>query len=506
MNGDDRSIPLYVDLDGCLLRTDTLWESFAAALRANPVAGLFALFTLLQGRAALKRRLAAIGQADVASMPRNERFVGWLRAQRARGRRVVLATAADSALAVQAAQVAQVAQSGEAVQSGEATPDSREDALFDAVLSSDGARNLKGPNKLAAIRDHAGDAPFDYCGNGPEDVAIFAQARRAIVVGASPRVLAAARRESNVSEVFDARSPWPARARALLRAMRPHQWLKNLLVLVPLLTSFRVGEMPAFFDAALAFVSFSLAASSGYLLNDLLDLSADRRHPRKRLRPFAAGELSVRSGFAAAALLFVASIALAFAVGNTFVGWVLAYLAMTGAYSGFAKRVALLDVAALAGLYTVRVLAGGAAIGVEVSFWLLAFSVFLFFSLALVKRCGEIVAQLERDEATGGGRGYRVRDLPVLQALGIGASFAALVVLALYVQTPEVTQRYASPQLLWLMLVGLLILLGRMWLSTARGEMHDDPLVYAIEDRASRWTVGALLVLFAAAATLRLPF
>ncbi|MDT3677486.1 MAG: UbiA family prenyltransferase [Burkholderiaceae bacterium] len=500
MNGDDRSIPLYVDLDGCLLRTDTLWESFAAALRANPFAGLLALFALLQGRAALKRRLAAIGQTDVATMPRNERFVGWLRGQRARGRRVVLATAADAALAAEAAQAAQDA---EAVETARGDP---VDPLFDAVLASDGRRNLKGPNKLAAIREHAGDAPFDYCGNGPEDVAIFAQARRAIVVGASPRVLAAARRESTVLEVFDARPPWPARARAFLRAMRPHQWLKNLLVLVPLLTSFRVDEMPALLDAALAFVSFSLAASSGYLLNDLLDLSADRRHPRKRLRPFAAGELSVRSGFAAAALLFVVSIAIAFAVGNTFIGWVLAYLVMTGAYSGFAKRIALLDVAALAGLYTVRVLAGGAAIGVEVSFWLLAFSVFLFFSLALVKRCGEIVAQLERDEATVGGRGYRVGDLPVLQALGIAASFAALVVLALYVQTSEVTERYASPQLLWLMLVGLLILLGRMWLSTARGEMHDDPLVHAIEDRASRWIVGALLVLFAAAATLRLPF
>ncbi len=491
MNGDDRSVPLYVDLDGCLLRTDTLWESLAAALRADPVSGVLALFALLQGRAALKRRLAAIGRADVASMPRHERFLGWLRGQRARGRRLVLATAADSALAVQAA---------------ETTCSDAGGALFDEVLSSDGRRNLKGPEKLAAIREHAGGAPFDYCGNGPEDVPIFARARRAVVVGASARVLEAARRESTVLEVFDARAPWWASMRTWLRALRPHQWLKNLLVLVPLLTSFRVDELPAFAEAMLAFVAFSLAASSGYLLNDLLDLAADRRHPRKRARPFAAGELSVRSGFAAAAVLFVFSIALAFAVGPAFVAWVLAYLVMTGAYSGFAKQIALLDVAALAGLYTVRVLAGGAAIGVTVSFWLLAFSVFLFFSLALVKRCGEIVAQLERDEATGSGRGYRVGDLPVLQALGIGASFAALVVLALYVQTPDVTERYASPQLLWLMLVGLLILLGRMWLATARGEMHDDPLVHAIEDRASRWLVGTLLVLFAAAATLRLPF
>ncbi len=489
MNGDDRSVPLYVDLDGCLLRTDTLWESFAAALRADPFAALLALLALLQGRAALKRRLATIGRVDVASMPRNERFAGWLSAQHAAGRRLVLATAADAALAAQAAEAAQAG-----------------GTLFDAVLASDGRRNLKGPDKLAAIREHAGETAFDYCGNGSEDVEIFARARRAIVVGASARVLAAARRESTVHEVFDAREPWPSRLRTWLRAVRPHQWLKNLLVLVPLFTSFRVDEPAAFAEAALAFVAFSLAASSGYLLNDLLDLDADRRHPRKRARPFAAGELSVRSGFAVAALLFGASLALAFAVNPTFFGWVLVYLAMTGVYSGFAKRFALLDVAALAGLYTVRVLAGGAAIGVDVSFWLLAFSVFLFFSLALVKRCAEIVAQLERDEATGDGRGYRTGDLPVLQALGIAASFAALVVLALYVQTPDVTERYASPQLLWLMLVGLLILLGRMWLSTARGEMHDDPLVYAIQNRASRWIVGALLVLFAAAATLRLPF
>ncbi len=490
MTAENRSVPLYVDLDGCLLRTDTLWESFAAALRTRPAAALFALLALLQGRAVLKRRLAAIGHPDVASMPRHERFVAWLREQRGAGRRLVLATAADAALATRASETTTAACGG---------------GLFDAVLASDGRENLKGPRKLAAIRDSAAGAPFDYCGNGPEDVGIFEQARGAIVVGASARVLGAARRRARVLEVFEPRPPLRRRLLSALRAMRPYQWLKNTLVLVPLLTSFRLDEPLAFGEAALAFVAFSLAASSGYLLNDLLDLAADRAHPRKRERPFAAGELSVRSGFAGAALLFVASIALALAVGPAFVAWVLVYLAMTGAYSGFAKRIALLDVATLAGLYTVRVLAGGAAIEVPVSFWLLAFSVFLFFSLALVKRCGELVAQLEREEHTGAGRGYRVSDLSVLQTLGISTSCAALVVLALYVQTPEVTQRYASPQILWLMLVAVLILLGRLWLATARGLMHDDPLVYAIRDRASRWLVAVLLVLFAAAATLQLP-
>lgn len=491
MSGEDRSVPLYVDLDGCLLRTDTLWESFAAALRADPVGALLALPTLSQGRAALKRRLATIGRPDVESMPRHERFVEWLRTERARGRRLVLATAADAALAEQAART---------------TRSGSGDEIFDAVLSSDGRHNLKGPNKLAAIRAHAGDAPFDYCGNGPEDIAIFARARRAIVVGASPRVLAAARRESRVSEVFDPRAPWSTRLRAWLRAVRPHQWLKNTLVLVPLLASFRVAEALAVADALLAFVAFSLAASSGYLLNDLLDLAADRLHPRKRARPFASGELAVRSGFPMSAALLGGAIVVAASVGVGLVAWVLVYLMMTGVYSGFAKRIAMLDVAVLAGLYTVRVLAGGAAIGVEVSFWLLAFSVFVFFSLALVKRCGELVAQIEREEQTAEGRGYRSTDLPILQSLGVAASCAALVVLALYVQTPEVALRYTSPQLLWLMLVGLLILLGRLWLATARGEMHDDPLVFVAEDRASQWIGAALLALFAAAATFRWPF
>ncbi len=481
----DRDVPLYVDLDGSVVRTDTLWESFASALRRDPLGALVALAALFSGRAALKRRLAALGAPDIEMLPLNEMLAAWLREQAATGRRIVLATAADRGLA-------------EAV-AGRL-------GLFDHVLASDGRRNLKGREKLAAIREDAAGAPFDYCGNGPEDVEIFAAARQAVVVGAPARVEREARRRAEVARVLD-RKPGPAqRLRAWVGALRPHQWLKNLLVLIPLLTSFSVDQPQLVRDAILAFVSFSLAASSGYLLNDLLDLAADRRHPRKRERAFAAGRLSVRSGFAGSALLLIVSLAIAFAVGERFAAVVLLYLAMTAAYSGLAKRIALLDVATLAGLYTVRVLAGGAATGIPVSFWLLAFSVFLFFSLALLKRCGELVAQLEREEDTGKGRSYGVSDLSVLQSLGIATSCAALVVLALYVQDPDVTRRYASPQLLWLMLFGLLIWLGRLWLDTARGRMHDDPLVYALRDRGSRWLLGGLLALFGLAAVVRLPY
>lgn len=482
---EDVEVPLYVDLDGCLLRTDTLWESFAGALQSRPVAALAALGSLVAGRAALKRRIAAFGEYDVETMPRHETLLAWLREQRAVGRRLVLATATDRTLAQAAA---------ESIAQTEGLD------LFDGVLASDGRTNLKGRSKLEAIRRDAQGERFDYCGNGPEDIAIFAEARHAIVAGASERVLAAARRSADVVEVFDRQPGLGQKARSWLQAVRPHQWLKNLLVLVPLLASFRVDELQSLALALMGVASFSLAASSGYVLNDLLDLAADRRHPRKRDRPFAAGTLSVRSGFAGTVALLIVSLAVALFVGAEFAFWVLFYLAVTGVYSGLARRIALLDVATLAGLYTVRVLAGGAAIGVEVSFWLIAFSVFMFFSLALVKRCGELVARIDREEQTGEGRGYRITDLPVLQTLGIATSCASLLVLALYVHDPDVERRYASPRILWLMLVGFLIWIGRLWLDTARGRMTDDPLVYALRDHASRWILAALLLLFAAAA------
>ncbi len=471
-------VPLFVDLDGTLIASDTLWESFAAGWRVDPVATVLGVMGLWRGRALLKQQMAAAGSLDVSLLPYREPFVAWLREQREKGRRIVLATAADSSMAQAVADHLQ---------------------LFDDVLASDGVRNLKGLRKLEAIRAVAGGA-FDYCGNGPEDLAILRAARQAIVVGAGAGVIRRARHAGNVQAVLE---PSPSTLRSLpawIDAMRPHQWLKNLLLLVPLVTSFRVDEIALFSAAVFAMISFSLGASAGYLVNDLLDLAADRRHPRKRGRPFASGLLPISGGFALAALLLAGSLGLGFAISRALGAWVVIYLLMTFGYTLFVKRVPVLDVAMLAGLYTVRILAGGAAIGVDVSFWLLSFSVFLFFSLALVKRCGELVSRVVRDEDTGQGRGYTVSDLTVLQPLGIATSVAAVLVLALYVNTPEVARRYASPQLLWLMLTALLIWLGRLWLATARGQMHDDPLVYAIESPDSRWLVAAMFATYAVAA------
>ncbi len=467
--------PIFVDLDGTLLRSDMLWESFASALRLAPLRLLHALGSLPLGRgkAAFKEAVAALGPVDAQTLPYREKLVTWIRERRREGRRIVLATAADRSFAQAIA-----AHLG----------------IFDAVLASDGERNLKGKEKLAAIRESVGDAPFDYCGNGAEDVPIFAAARTAIVVAASARVMARAQASGNADLRFCATGT--GRIRNWLRALRPYQWAKNLLVLVPLFTSFHYDDAGAVGAAVMAVVAMSLAASAGYLVNDLLDMQADRLHPRKRLRPFAAGEIGVSHGFFGAAALVVLALLIAASISFGLAGWVLTYLCATIAYSFFIKRLPVFDVVTLAGLYTLRIAAGGSAVGVEVSFWLFAFSIFVFLSLALVKRCGELVLARERGEQTGAGRGYKIEDLGTLQPLGVAASCASVLVLALYVRLPEVSDRYASPEMLWGALVALLIWLARLWIDTGRGQMHDDPLVHALRDPTSRWLVAAIGVSF----------
>jgi 4-hydroxybenzoate polyprenyltransferase/phosphoserine phosphatase len=471
-------VPLYVDLDGTLLRGDLLWEGFAGALRAAPLAAVAALGALASGRAHLKRRIAQTSALDMGLLPWRTEFTHWLADQARLGRRIVLATAADRTVAQQVAD---------------------HFGFFSAVLASEPGRNLKGPSKLAAIQAEVGEGPFDYCGNGPEDLPIFAAARAAIVVGGDTSVLRRARRMARVEQVFgDEKAP----RHAWLHALRPHQWLKNLLVGIPLLTSFRFGDPVAAMTVLGAFVAFCLAASAGYLINDLLDMQSDRRHPRKRRRPLASGVLAPARAVAMAAGLLAGALALSVALRPVLLAWIALYLMLTVLYSLQLKRQALVDVATLALLYTVRILAGGAAAAVPVSFWLLAFSLFLFFSLALVKRCAELVAGRDRAESTAHGRGYTVADLPVLLALGVATSVAAVLVFALFARAPEVVVRYQDPRWLWLTLGGLMMWLARIWLLTQRGRMHDDPLVYSISDPVSRWLIALMVLGFAAAAWL----
>jgi len=472
------SSPLFVDLDGTLIRTDMLVESFLHAVRKDARVILKTLGWLLQGKAVLKARLAELQSIDVSTLPFREELVSWLREERQRGREIYLATASNRRLA-------------EAI-AGHL-------GIFSGVLASDESRNLKGKRKLEAIRALAPNG-FAYAGNGPEDIVIWGEAKEAILVACPSGVAARAQGAGNVAKRFDASNA--GRLSGLVRALRPHQWLKNLLVFVPLLTAFLFRDGTAWLGAMGAFAAFSLVASGTYIVNDLLDLEADRAHPRKRKRPFAAGQVMPQAGLAMAFSLVGAGFVIGAWLPPSFLAVLAGYLALTLAYSLVLKTYVLLDALALAALYTLRVIGGAAALTVQVSVWLLAFSVFIFFSLALVKRCAELHVMREQDREKSGGRDYRVADLPMLQSVGIASSLASIVVFTLYLGAPENAGRFSSPHLAWVVAPFLLYWVSRVWIKTGRGEMHDDPVVFAIRDRGSRLVVLAIVFCFAGAALL----
>ena len=457
----DRDIPLCVDLDGTLVRTDLLVESALSLLRRNPFYALRFGVWLLRGKAALKREIAERSEVNVTLLPYEPRVVDWLRGDAAQRRRV-LCTASDRRLA--AAVAAHI-------------------GGFDEVLASDGERNLAGANKAETLRARFGERGFDYAGNAAADLAVWRHARHAIVVNAPPALAQRAAQAAPVERIFERES---ASWRVWMTALRPHQWLKNLLVCLPLLAAHRLLDPGSALLSIAAFVSFSLCASGVYLLNDLLDLESDRSHPRKRLRPFAAGTLALTSGLIAAPLLTLAAFALALAIGPAFALVLLGYYLLTLAYSFALKRIAMLDTVVLAALYTVRIIAGTAAIHVPLSFWLLAFSMFLFLSLAMIKRYTELHTLLQFGRERADGRGYAVDDLGLIQSLGGASGYLAVLVLALYINSTASEALYRHQQVLWLLCPLLLYWISRIWLKTHRGLMHDDPVVFAATDRASQ--------------------
>ncbi|HEX4779550.1 MAG TPA: UbiA family prenyltransferase, partial [Usitatibacter sp.] len=418
-------LPLAVDLDGTLVRSDMLMESLAAALKRNPLIAFALPLWLARGRAALKAEVAKRGDVDVTLLPYDTAVLRELRRQRAEGRWLILATAADASVAQRV---------------------SDHLGIFDEVMASDGARNLKGEAKARALVERFGEGRFDYMGEDRFDVPVWKHANEAYVVGSD--ALAAHARAAGKPVHAIAREP--RRAGSLPRALRAYQWAKNLLLFVPVVTAHVLFDPPSLLAACLGFVAFSLAASSVYVANDILDLQDDRRHPTKRTRPFASGELPI----AFAAMLVPGLLAAAFAMATLLpadFGLLLAmYLAVNVAYSLGLKRAALLDVFVLAGLYTMRILAGAAAVDVPVSHWLLAFSLFAFLSLALAKRFVEVSRVAAREESRVGGRGYVAGDGELLAMLGVACAGLSALVFALYITSPQVVVLYSAPALLWL--------------------------------------------------------
>ena len=471
VDADPAHLPLVVDLDGTLLRTDSLHEALLALVSARPADVLRLPGWISTGRAGLKAELAERTPPPGDTLPLNDDVVALVGAARENGRRTALVSAADQR------QVDAVAKAT---------------GLFDEAWGSTPQRNLKGAEKARFLTDRFGEKGFDYAGDSHVDLPVWQAARHAITVGAGTALRRAAS-DANPDIRHLAPPDGPARARSALRAMRPHQWSKNLLLFLPALAA---HSLDAVFSLILAFIAFCLAASSVYIVNDLLDLAADRAHARKRKRPFAAGDLTPAFGVALAAVLLLAALIFALAVGGAFLGVLLVYLVITFAYSVWLKRKLLVDVLTLAGLYTVRIVAGGVAVSVPLSPWLLGFSIFLFLCLAAVKRQAELV-DLMASGRSAAGRAYAPDDLPVLRGIAITASQATVLVLALYIASEEVQALYPDPWILWGICPLLLYWALRMVMKAHRGLMTDDPIVFAASDRVS-------LVLIIACASLAL--
>ncbi len=458
------SVPLFVDLDGTLIKTDLLIESAFFLLKKQPWMLFAMLYWLVFGKARLKEEIAIRSALDFSVLPLQKEFVEFLHNEAKHGRALYLATASDRRLA---------------------EPVAERLGIFKQVLASDGHNNLKGARKLEAILACCNGSAFDYAGNARVDLAIWAKARRAIIVNPDNGVIAVARKCGyEIQQVFDDRPPI---AKTWIRAFRIHQWAKNVLLGVPILTA-HAFNFSAIAEIAAAFTAFGLVASANYLLNDLLDLVSDRHHPRKCKRPFAAGDLGLASGILAMIILFSTGFGLAAQLSGHFLFTLLAYLGLTLSYSFYFKTVTLMDVLMLASLYTIRIVAGAYAIAVPLSSWLLGFSMFVFLSLALVKRCTELMAMQRLSRETMKGRDYRVSDYPMLSAMGVAAGYISILVLALFISSPETASKYTYPVLLWLLCPLMAYWVSRLWLKTSRGEMHDDPLVFSLKDSAS-WIV-----------------
>ncbi len=460
---------LCVDLDGCLVRTDTLVETLFLFVRRHPLRTPLILFWLFGGKARFKSRLAAEAGLDASLLPYHPEVLDYIRARREAGGRVVLATGSDQRTA--AAVAAHL-------------------GLFDEVHASDGRVNLTGSRKAELLAARYPD--FEYMGDSRTDLAVWRRAQSAVVVSSDAELRSDVERLGIPVRVMAAEGKsHEAGFTAWVHVLRVYQWVKNLLVFLPVLTAHRVTDQVAVRHAWIAFLAYCCAASGTYLLNDLFDLAADRAHPRKRGRPFASGELNLLAGAVTAVLLFVAGFGFAWMLPNGSLAVLLGYVVLTLAYSVWLKQFAVVDVLMLVCFYLLRILAGGVATGIMISFWLLAFSMFFFLALALVKR----LMELRTADFIGTGRGYRITDVQLLASLAGSIAYLSVVLLALYINSAEVHVLYRQPQLLWPICLVIVYWLSRVVLFANRGELDDDPLVFASRDHVS-WFAGAAVVLF----------
>ena len=457
-------IPIYVDMDGTLVKTDIAQELLLQGLKSwSQLTRLCRL--AFSGRSHIKHFLAQNNYFSAGALPYNTEVLDYLKAEKEKGRKIILATASDELIAQRLVE---------------------ELNFFDAVIASSPGKNLKGKRKLEAIQEQVGEGEFEYIGDSGADYPIWQAATRSGFVNPPKPALLIETEPEKVSLNVVNR---PSIFRSLLKAMRVHQWAKNSLIFVPLLFSHSYSDPQLVFLAVITFIVFSLCASGIYLINDLLDIEADRAHERKKERPFAAGDLLPTAGVMASTVLIM----LAFSSSIVFLGVKTSlvigiYFVLTNLYSFYLKHYSTIDVITLTCLYTLRIIAGGVAISISLSPWLLNFSLFFFLSLAYMKRYIEL--SINKKLGKSNSRRYEVGEMDVIMTTGLVNGGLAALTLTLYLNSPFVIDSYASPQVLWLVCPLLMFWIYRAWMWAKREKIHDDPVVFALKDRISLLTVG----------------
>jgi len=480
LNSDLKKVPLCVDLDGTLLKTDSLYELFLLLFKKNPLYCIIAISWLMKSKAHFKAEISKRVLLSAESLPYNEDVIAYIKAQDPM-RKIILVTGSNKKVANLIAEHL---------------------GLFDEVIASDSTINLTGRDKRDRLVEHFGGSNdkdksgFEYIGNEKTDMPVWKEAKKVSVVSQNNDFLKSVHNSFDNVETFELQKP---SIKNYLKGIRIHQWVKNLLVFIPLFLDHRFNDGQAFVQVLLTFFGLSILASFTYIINDLLDLESDRLNQTKRKRPFASGLISIKQAAVMMAVLFVIFVAILTQLNASINLVLMVYLAATLSYSFYLKRVAMLDVTMLAGLFSLRIIAGIVAIDSGWSFWLLAFSMFFFLSLAFAKRFSEVENLRREGREKASGRGYTIADLPMLNSSGVAAGYISILVVALYIDSEKVQQMYAHPEILWLICPPLLFWIGRIWMITGRGEMHEDPIVFAIKDKVSLLVVSVCALILLAA-------
>ncbi len=470
--------PLCIDLDGTVIATDSLAESLLVIMKVNPLLLLLLPFWVLRGKYYLKAQLEKNSKITPDKLPYRSKFLDYVKEEKAKGRKIILATASMPSIANSIADYL---------------------GIFDEVLASKDNVNLRADNKAKELVRRYGEKGFDYAGDSKADIPVWKHADKAILIHPKKSVLRKARKAGNVHIVFQANY---SKVFAFIKEIRVYQWVKNILLFLPMLLAHDIFNLGLIKNTSIAFVAFSLMASFVYVLNDLLDVEADRVHPTKKNRPIASGKISIFQAFFIIPILFFASLSISvYYLNFEFCGMLLIYVISNILYSFYLKKVMILDIIILSTLYTLRLIAGALAGGVHISPWLIEFSIFFFFSLAAVKRYSELLTLKDTNQTSIKRRGYLVGDIDVVRNFGIISGYLSVMIIAFYVHGQEVVKLYKHPEILWMISPVLLYWVSRVWLIAHRGKMNEDPIVFTGKDIVS-WFVGLIVALIALGATL----